>query len=155
MKTEKQKLLAAELKNKIAFLKKAANLLSYSVDKCTAIGEKKDYSIQELEAFDALTSRFARTSDLLTQKVFGLIDAVLLEEPGTLIDKLNRAEKRGIISSALIFKEIRELRNLIAHEYVNEDLNTLFQSILKYSPILIKTVIDIESYTDTLFETDC
>ncbi|MDP2208324.1 MAG: hypothetical protein Q8K98_06075 [Bacteroidota bacterium] len=154
MKTEKQKLLAAELKNKIVSLKKSANLLSYSVDKCRAIGNKNDYSIQELEAFDALTSRFARTSDLLTQKVFGLIDAILLEEPGTLIDKLNRAEKRGIITSALIFKEIRELRNLIAHEYVNEDLNTLFQSILKYSPILLTTVIAVESYTDTLFETD-
>lgn len=154
MKTEKQKLLAAELKNKIASMKKAANLLSYSVDKCTKIGEKKDYSVEELEAFDALTSRFARTSDLLTQKVFGLIDAILLEEPGTLIDKLNRAEKRGIISSVLIFKEIRELRNLIAHEYVNEDLNTLFQSILKYSPILITTVIAVESFTEALLETE-
>jgi hypothetical protein len=154
MKTEKQKALLAELKIQIDALKKAVSLLSYSSDKCFKIGTKKEYSIEELEAFDALTSRFARTSDLLTQKVFGLIDAMLLEEPGTFIDKLNRAEKRGLIQSAYVFKEIRELRNLIAHEYINEDINNLFKSILKYSPILIQTVIAIEAYLERLPEQD-
>jgi hypothetical protein len=154
LKTDKQKLLAAELKSQIRALKKAASLLSYSSDKCTTIGGKKDYSVEELEALDALTSRFAQTSDLLTQKVFGLIDAVLLEEPGTFIDKLNRAEKRGIIKSAYVFKEIRELRNLIAHEYINENVNNLFKSILKYSPILIQTVIAIEDFEERLVEQD-
>ncbi|MDI6767816.1 MAG: hypothetical protein QME52_13430 [Bacteroidota bacterium] len=154
MKTEKQKALSAELKIQILALKKAANLLSYSSDKCSKIGMKKEYSIEELEAFDALTSRFARTSDLLTQKVFALIDALLLEEPGTFIDKLNRAEKRGLIQSAYVFKEIRELRNLIAHEYINEDINNLFKSILKYSPILIQVVIAIEVFVERLPEQD-
>lgn len=49
MKTEKQKALLAELKIQIGALKKAANLLSYSSDKCSIIGTKKDHSIEELE----------------------------------------------------------------------------------------------------------
>jgi hypothetical protein len=152
MKTEKQKALLAELKIQIGALKKAANFLSYSSDKCAKIGIRKEYSIEELEAFDAMTSRFARTSDLLTQKVFGLIDALVLEEAGTFIDKLNRAEKRGLIQSAYVFKEIRELQNLIAHEYTNEDINNLFKSIVKYSPILIQNVIAVEDFVERFSE---
>lgn len=86
--------------------------------------------------------------------MFGLIDALLLEEPGTFIDKLNRAEKRGLIQSAYVFKEIRELRKLIAHESINEEINNLFKSILKYSPILIQTVITIETFLERLPEQD-
>ena len=34
------------------------------------MGETSNYTIDELEKFEALAARFARTSDILTEKVF-------------------------------------------------------------------------------------
>ena len=48
-----------------------------------------------------LTSRFSRTIDLIVNKVFRSIDYVELEDSGTLIDVVNRAEKRELIHSAI------------------------------------------------------
>jgi hypothetical protein len=38
--------------------------------------------------------------DVILNKVFRSIDAIELEDGGTLLDVVNRAEKRGIIDSA-------------------------------------------------------
>ena len=48
-----------------------------------------------------LTSRYSRTIDLIVNKVFRSIDYVELEDSGTLIDVVNRAEKRELIHSAI------------------------------------------------------
>ena len=63
-------LLAEEL----GILKEAANVLDYSYKKCSKIEIKKTYTEEELESFDSLTSRFARLSDLLIQKIFKMIE---------------------------------------------------------------------------------
>ena len=44
-----------------------------------------------------MTSRFARLSDIIIQKIFRLIESLELEEPGTVRDRINQAEKWGII----------------------------------------------------------
>jgi hypothetical protein len=89
---------------------------------------------------EALTARFARLADLLVQKLFRAQDALLLEDEGSLLDRLNRAEKRGQIASAEQWREIRELRNQIAHEYVLEDLRELFEAVFRRAPLLLDAV---------------
>jgi len=89
---------------------------------------------------EALTARFARLADLLVQKLFRAQDALLLEDEGSLLDRLNRAEKRGQIESAEQWREIRELRNQIAHEYVLEDLRELFEAVFRHAPLLLDAV---------------
>ena len=37
------------------------------------------------------------------------------------IDKLNRLEQLGALESAQIWLDLRQLRNLLAHEYANND----------------------------------
>jgi uncharacterized protein with HEPN domain len=39
------------------------------------------------------------------------------QDEAPFIDKLNRAEKLGLIPSALQWQELREIRNQTAHEY--------------------------------------
>ena len=101
---------------------------------------KSDYADVELEALDAFTSRFARTSDLLTQRIFRLIDTTEYEEGATFLDALHNAEKRGIIDSAFTFREIRELRNEIAHEYSLRDFAKLIGEIIRLSPPLLEAI---------------
>ena len=63
-----------------------------------------------------LTSRYSRTIDLIVNKVFRSIDYVELEDSGTLIDVVNRAEKRELIHSAMRIRELKDLRNGIVPE---------------------------------------
>ena len=67
--SKKRKLLITQLDEHLALLQKSVIALDYSYDKCRTIGEKKEYDLEQQESFEALTSRFARTSDILTQKV--------------------------------------------------------------------------------------
>ena len=61
--------------NAMAWLKR-----SYGI--CEQIGFKDDYSDEEFDAFETLTSRYARISDILIHKVFRAIDTVELEYGG-------------------------------------------------------------------------
>ena len=87
-----------------------------------------------------MTSRFARLSDLLIQKIFRLIEQIDLEPGGTVRDRINKAEKKGLINSADDFVKIRILRNNIAHEYLPEEIRALFEKVLKYTPDILDSV---------------
>ena len=114
--------------------------LRRSLTRCRKASAKRDLTAADMDAFEALTSRYARVSDMLLQKLFRSLDAIELEDSGTLLDALNRAEKRGIIKSVNDFREIRELRNEIAHEYARDNLRPLFDSVLKYAPALLEII---------------
>jgi hypothetical protein len=108
---------------------------SYGI--CTEIGIKTDYTEVEFDHFETLTSRFARTTDILVNKVLRSLDAVEWLAGGTLIDIVNRAEQRGIINSVSEMRTIKDLRNEIAHEYEVSNLQKLFETVLKSSPKLL------------------
>ncbi len=134
------------LKQNLDLLDEFIELLKYSYAWCSGIGIKISYSFDELDKFEALTSRFARISDIVLQKVFRLIDILELESDGTVIDRINRAEKREIIDSADIFKKIRSLRNDIAYKYVNEEIRKIFEKVLIYTPELLATIEKAKRY---------
>jgi hypothetical protein len=139
----KQLLLQAELE----LMNKAQEHLRYSYERCQAIVGKASYTLEELEHFESLTSRFARLSDLLIQKLFRLIDQLDLDESGTIRDRINRAEKKGLIAAADKFIEIRELRNQIAHEYNPNAMLTIFTEVLHYCPPLFDAVVRVHRYS--------
>jgi uncharacterized protein with HEPN domain len=120
--------------------------LAYSQTKCEAIGEKEEYDLEEQESFEALTSRFARTSDILTQKVFKTLFILLQENIKTIIDAANLLEKLEILEKADNLLNIRELRNQIAHEYVESELKGLFFDVLRYVPELKKIIVNVKAY---------
>lgn len=128
MKNEPLKILQQSLRD----LTETNKWLQRSFAKCEKIGIKKNYSPDEFDAFENLTSRFARACDFLTNKVYRSIDRVELENPGTLIDILNRAHKRGLVSSMHEIREIKELRNTIAHEYANNQLQEIFEAVFNH-----------------------
>jgi hypothetical protein len=91
-----------------------------------------------LESLEALTSRFARLCDIIIQKAFRLIEIFDLEEPGTVRDRINRAEKKELITSADQFISLRMLRNEIAHDYKTDTILSLFERVLEQTPILLQ-----------------
>ena len=134
------------LRIEISALETAAESLNYSYSKCVRTGIKKNYTQAELESFEAFTSRFARVSDILVQKVFRLLDKIELEDEGTVRDRINRAEKKGLIPSAEIFAEMRILRNDITHEYQSENLKAIYKKALEFAPQLTMAIAKVKDY---------
>ena len=142
----KQKDLILNLFDTINQVDNAVHWLKRSYTICSGIGVKESYTEEEYDALETLTSRFARVSDIIIQKAFRSIDAVEFENKGTLIDIVNRAHKRGFFESIEKLREIRELRNSIAHEYVQEGLADTFADVLKLTPELFNMVVQIKNY---------
>ncbi len=127
-------------------LEEATKWLLRSYTRCRDILLDGEMTPEDFDAFETLTSRFARVSDMILQKVFRNIDTLELEDGGTLLDALNRAEKRGLIESTDQFREIRALRNEIAHEYALDDLTQLFADVITYTPALLEMTEQIKQY---------
>lgn len=141
----------SELQEQLGNMNKAADVLRYSFDKASALLSSVEHpsdpglSYEQLETLEALCSRFARASDLLIQKLLRLIDMLDLETPGSLRDRIQRADKKGIINTETAIA-IRELRNEIAHDYIAEAVYELSQNVLKQTPLLLKAHQNIATY---------
>jgi uncharacterized protein YutE (UPF0331/DUF86 family) len=120
--------------------------LRRSYEQVTAVGIKDSYTPDEYDKFENLTSRYARVVDLLVNKVLRSLDAVELQEPGTLIDSANRAVSRGLIDSVDSLRRLKDLRNEIAHEYLTEDLADLFEEVLETTPQLLSLAERVQQY---------
>jgi hypothetical protein len=131
------------LKNRLDTLKLSIEWLKRSYEQCGAIGIKEIYTKDEFDKFENLTSRYART--LVNQVMRGL-DAVELLNYGTIIDMLNRAEKRGIVPTADILRDLKDLRNEIAHEYQIDNIEQFFDLVLTSTPILLSIIDNTFDY---------
>lgn len=96
-----------------------------------------DMDDSQISLIDQYIFRFAKIQDLLGEKLFRLLIVAAGEEVESLTfnDILNKLERFAILDYATKWKEIRSLRNEIAHEYplLNEEavvsLNQLFYSL--------------------------
>lgn len=121
-------------------IRQAEKHLKSSYQRCQKIGLAGPHTEDHLIEFEALTGRFARLVDMLVHKFFRAIDIVELVDAGTLIDAINRAEKRGLIDSALEIRALKDLRNDIAHEYLAERLSKLHEEVYHVVPKLLATI---------------
>ncbi|MFZ5495705.1 MAG: HepT-like ribonuclease domain-containing protein [Verrucomicrobiota bacterium] len=119
----------------------ARRLLEQSVAELRAAREHLDFSFArtvdlrddlqgagdaQMESVEAYTSRFARAVDLLVNKVLRGLDEVEMEPPGTLLDAVLRAEKRGLVERADRLRELKAVRNAIVHDYAGTQLAEIF-----------------------------
>jgi uncharacterized protein YutE (UPF0331/DUF86 family) len=134
------------LRENIKALNLSADWVRHSYEQTNAIEKKMEYSTEEFDKLENLTSRYARTTDMLVNKVFRSIDTVESEDIGTIIDIMNRAEKRGIVSSASILHTIKDLRNNIVHEYKIAEITKFFTDVQKYTPLLLEIIQKVNVY---------
>lgn len=132
----KDKKLIQLLKEEWWLLTKSMDTLKRSVEKCSGLILKKEYSFEDEESFDSLTSKFNRSSDIYTQKVLRTIRLLLHEPFVPFIDYMNACEKISLIQSADEMIDIRDLRNQIAHEYLPETIHELIPEVLQRAGLL-------------------
>ena len=122
--------IVKELQLELESVKKSLEHLKVSYTNCSQIGLKSIYAEDELEKWEAFTARYSRLSDILTQKVVNSIMLIELGNSGSLLDKANFSEKRNWVEKAEDFRQLRLLRNYIAHEYVKQNTNEIFELVL-------------------------
>lgn len=119
-----------------------------SLEKCRSLKLESPISFETEESFDALTSKFSRVSDIFTQKVLKSYLILLREDASTFLDRMNLCEKLGIIPSADDLIAIRDLRNLIAHEYLSENLHEVYSESIRLSQLLLQAIETANSAID-------
>ena len=127
-------------------LQRSLMSLQQSTDKTHQLLQQSEFSFEELESIDSLTSKFSRTSDIYLQKVLRSIWMLLREDTVPLIDLLNRAEKLMIIVSAEELLQMRDIRNQIAHEYLPEAVPELASEVVVMTTLLQKNIEQTERF---------
>lgn len=120
-------------------LNKSKEHLNYSFNKVNKYNlNSASLQEDELEALESFAARFSRTSDIIIQKYFRIL--AIEKDPayqGSVIDLLNFAEKWKWINSSNEWKRIRELRNLVAHEYSSESFIHIYIELIKLAPTIL------------------
>ena len=122
--------------------------IQLSFDECLKIGIKKEYTIEEFGKFETLCARYGRSIDFLIRKIFRTLDEYEFENQGTLIDVVNNAHKRGLFEDMNELRIMKDVRNTIAHEYIEDDLVEVFDEVLEYSEKLITIIQNTLNYMD-------
>ena len=120
--------------------------LQQSRDKTHLLLQQFEFSFEELESIDSLTSKFSRTSDTYFHKVLRSIWMLLREDTVPLIDLLNRLEKLMIIVSAEELLQMRHIRNQISHEYLPEAVPELAKEVVVMTTLLQKNIEQTERF---------
>jgi hypothetical protein len=107
----------------------------------------------QLESVEAFSSRFARTVDLLVNKALRSLDRVELKSEGTLLDVVNRAEKRGFVARAGELREMKDVRNIIAHDYAGAKAAEIFAYCRDQKPVLDAICDRVTAHVTTLLRT--
>ena len=124
-----------------AFLNKvfsAINLVEASVSGIDRYDILKQYTPKQLEPFDALSDRFSRSIEICL-KFFRSYEMILFaENSATVRDLLNRMAKQELISSVKLWMEMREVRNRIVHNYLPEEIQEIFDLIIRFYSVELK-----------------
>ena len=136
----------ALLDSQVVLMDKSRDKLEESMKHCLLIDLNQELSDADEVSLEAFSARFSRLSDYLMQRIFRTLDVIEFEDEGTLRDRMNRAEKKGLIESTQDFVKIRTLRNIIAHEYTDEEVIHIYQKVLELTPNLLDTYKRIKQY---------
>lgn len=112
-------------------LRAALTLLFASVDDYPGFDPAVTYTPKQREPFDALSDRYMRAFESCL-KFFRTWERVREAAPSeTFRDLLLRMEKLGFISDMETWLKMRDVRNRIAHEYLPEELATIYGALVE------------------------
>jgi uncharacterized protein YutE (UPF0331/DUF86 family) len=121
----------------LAELANARRHLDYSFQQVAGLSDALEAATEEqLESAEAFTSRFARSVDMLVNKVLRSLDRVELKPEGTLLDVINRAQKRGLVARTEELREMKDVRNMIAHDYAGAKAAEIFAYCREQKPVV-------------------
>ena len=119
---------------------------SFSLEQVSRLESDPDLA----ERVDAFVGRFGRLQDTVGDKILPCLLGALGEKLSAVIDNLDRAERLGLLNSADQWMAMRNLRNQMVHEYVEDPavLHSALQTGHSFVPELLaaanKMISEIE-----------
>lgn len=105
---------------------------------------------EQIEALDQYIYRFTKLQDAMGLRLFNHTLSLLAENTREMpfIDKLNRLEQLGALESAAQWLELRQLRNLLAHEYASDDQEkaAAINLVFNHYPTMVEIMARFEAY---------
>ncbi|MCF6243385.1 MAG: hypothetical protein L3J74_18870 [Bacteroidales bacterium] len=123
---------------------------SFQRAKGIKLESKKILSENDLEILETLSNRFGRTVDILINKVLRSLDILELEDVTRRLDIVIRAEKRGVVDDYTLLIEMKDLRNELVHEYIQENLIEKFDQ-MRIAFILRFAFLESASFVSSVF----
>ena len=112
------------------------------------------FTFDEMLLWEMFVNRFSKLQDLMGAKIFkAVIDyAGESTDSMTLIDRLHALEKLGLIDNVMAWKDMREMRNHLAHEYPDapETVANYLNKAFDMASVLIETLNKLEEFIGTL-----
>lgn len=130
---------------------KAINHLDYSYKIIISLPTNPEKLNEEtLAAWESFSARFSRVVDLFLMRYLkAVIKNTDSAFDGTLRDFLHQGEKLKLIDNTETWMFIRGLRNIIAHEYTDKDLEIYLNQLKNECPRLLelKSMINNATYS--------
>jgi hypothetical protein len=109
----------------------------FTIEQAKELEENTDLA----ERVEAFVGRFGRLQDTIGDKLLPMLLLALGEKAASAIDNLDRAERLGLLSSTDVWMTMRNLRNQMVHEYVEDPvvLSNALQISHGFVPVLVAT----------------
>jgi hypothetical protein len=134
-------LLTIQLASDIQLATNSVRLFSKSVQKSQTLLNQsagRQLSDDERETLESLTSRYGRALDFLTQRLLRTIDKIELTDEGSVLDRVNRFKKRGVLRDEINYGLLKDLRNRIVHEYIIDESDSVVKEVLTNSHLIVE-----------------
>jgi hypothetical protein len=103
---------------------------------------------EDYEVLETLCNRFGRTVDMLINKILRGLDLIELEDVSRKLDIVIRAEKRGFVDDYRVLIALKDLRNELVHEYIEENLVKKYKEVIMRVPQLLDIVNKVIKYIE-------
>ncbi len=118
---------------------KSIALLAASLQGYTVFDAAREYSPKELEPYDAFADRFVRAVECSLRYMRSLEMVQFAEQSESTRSLLDRMEKLGVVSSAGLWMQMRNIRNRIVHDYLPQQVADMFELLVsKFGPELLR-----------------
>lgn len=115
-----------------------------------------NFTMDDFLYWDMFVLRFSKLQDLMGSKIFkAVLESVeQATDSMTLIDRLNALEKLGAIDDSNEWKDLRDMRNHLSHEYPDapEITATNLNYAFELAPKLLKTLEKVETFVRNVRE---
>jgi hypothetical protein len=118
---------------------KSIALVDASLQGYAVFDAAREYSPKELEPYDAFADRFVRAVECSLRYMRSLEMAQFAEQSESTRSLLDRMEKLGVVSSAGLWMQMRNIRNRIVHDYLPQQVADMFGLLAStFAPELLR-----------------
>ncbi|SHO80680.1 hypothetical protein MNB_SV-15-283 [hydrothermal vent metagenome] len=129
-----------KLANEKKLLERQLYWLEIAYQDALIVGIRREYNAEEFGKMELLCSRYSRSVNFLIRKIFRDLDDFEFEDKTTLIDVINHAYDRYLFENIDEVRMIKDIKNRVVSEYIDDNLVEIFSDVLEYTAPLIEII---------------